>query len=298
MVKKVQADTSRADRSYKAHPHLKIAPAVGSSTYGARVVSVTSGKGGVGKTNLVANLAIAFTSLGKRVLVLDADLGLSNIDVLLGITTKYNIKNLLDGDKKIAEILVDGPCGFKIIAACSGIEEMTRLSPESKMALLGELDSFEGDFDILLIDTGAGISSNVTYFNVAANEVLLVVTPEPTSLTDAYAMMKVLSSKYSKRYFKLAVNCVRNRKEAETIYDKLLSVGGKFLNVAIDYLGSIPYDEKLQIAVKGQKAVLEQFPNSEVSKAVIELAKNLLNSDPNPKGSSEGCFWKKLLSAG
>lgn len=298
MVKDEQARKSGPDGPFEFHSNSEMAPSDGRPSYGARVISVTSGKGGVGKTNLVANLALAFTSMGKRVLVMDADLGLSNIDVLLGIAPRYNIKSLLDGDKKISEIMVDGPRGFKIIAACSGIEEMTRLRPEAKMVLLGELDSLEGSFDILLLDTGAGISSNVTYFNIAANEVLLVVTPEPTSLTDAYAMMKVLSTKYSKRFFKMAVNCARSKREGKTIYEKLLSVAGRFLDVTIESLGSIPYDEKLQIAVKEQKAVVELFPQSDVSKAIFELAKKLLTSAPNPKGSADGCFWKRLICAG
>ena len=159
-----------------------------------RVISVTSGKGGVGKTNVVTNLAMALASAGQKVLVWDADLGLANIDVLLGLKPEFNIQHLLNGEKSLREILVEGPGGFKIMPASSGIQELSHLGEGQKVRLLSELDEYDDDLDYLLIDTGAGISSNVMYFNMAAQERIVVVTPEPTSITDAYALIKVMST--------------------------------------------------------------------------------------------------------
>ncbi len=165
------------------------------------MISVGSGKGGVGKTNVVANLAFAFTRLGKKVLVFDADLGLANIDVLLGLTPKYTIQHLLDRQKSVFEILTKGPGGMSILPASSGVLELVDLDESQKIFLLNELDLVAETVDILLIDTAAGISSNVLYFNMAAEESIVVVTPEPTSITDAYALIKILSTKYTKRTF-------------------------------------------------------------------------------------------------
>ena len=211
-----------------------------------RVISVGSGKGGVGKTNVVANLAFAFTRLGKKVLVLDADLGLANIDVLLGLTPKYTIEHLLSQEKSVFEILTKGPGGMSILPASSGVLELVDLDESQKVFLLGELDLVAETVDILLIDTAAGISSNVLYFNMAAEESIVVVTPEPTSITDAYALIKVLSTKYKKESFIILINAAQNGQEAKDAYRKISMVVDRFLgSISVDYLGFVPYDEKL-----------------------------------------------------
>src|SRR5208283_128917 len=175
-----------------------------------RVMSVSSGKGGVGKSNVVINLSVAFDRLGLRTLIMDADLGLANIDILLGLTPRYNMSHVLSGQKRLEEVLVDGPGRVKIMPASSGVQELTRLTDEQKLLFLELLDELETDIDVLLIDTGAGISDTVLYFNLAAHERIIVVTPEPTSLTDAYALIKVLYSKHGERNFRILVNSAAN----------------------------------------------------------------------------------------
>ena len=225
-----------------------------------KVIAVTSGKGGVGKTNIVANLAIAFSKQGKSVLVLDADLGLGNIDVLLGLAPQYTLEHVILGEKRLSEVIFDGPAGIKILPTGSGVEELTALTPEQKLVLLSEFDRLETTIDIFLIDTAAGISSNVLYFSTMAEEIIVVLTPEPTSLTDAYAIIKVLSQKHGQKDFKVLVNMARNAGDARDVFQKLSLVSDRFLEVAVDYLGYISMDDYLPMAVSEQKAVVESYP--------------------------------------
>jgi flagellar biosynthesis protein FlhG len=263
-----------------------------------QVIAVTSGKGGVGKTNVVANLGYALTRLNKRVLVLDADVGLANIDVLLGLNPKYNLKHVLSGERPISEVVISGPGGMKILPASSGVQELSDLNKAQKLCLLSELNSLHDETDVLLIDTGAGISSNVMYFNLAAQEILIVVSPEPTSITDAYAMMKVLCLKYSENHFKLLVNSARSTKEAEGVFKNLSLVAQKFLNLSIDYWGYILQDENVVRAVRQQKALIELYPKSPASKCFFELADKVCKNQPNT--SSRGnilFFWSHILES-
>lgn len=260
-----------------------------------RIISVTSGKGGVGKTNVVANLAYVMTRIGKRVLVLDADLGLGNLDVLLGLTPKYHIGHLLSGESTLDEVLLRGPNGIMILPAASGVQELTSLSEGEKLTFISELDNLKESVDVLLIDTGAGISSNVLYFNVAAQEIAVVVSPEPTSITDGYAIMKVLFQKHGERRFKLIVNSVRSVKEGLEVYNNLCMVADRYLDISIDYLGSIPYDENLPRAVREQKAITEIYPNSKASEAFFDLARAILESEPERTKGSIQFLWKRLI---
>lgn len=262
-----------------------------------RVIAVTSGKGGTGKTNVVANLAYALALSGERVMILDADLGLGNVDILLGIAPKYSIHDVIKGNKKLSEVIVEGPGGMKILPAGSGIEELSNLTEGEKINLMAEFDLLQGEIDTFFLDTGAGISSNVMYFNTAAQEIIVVVSPEPTAITDAYAIMKVLSTKYSERHFKLLVNSVKNRKEALDVYNNLCSVSDKFLNISIDYVGHIPYDESLTKAVMRQRIVLDLYPESPASMNFTKLAKKVKKNVPKmePKGNMQ-FFWNRLLS--
>lgn len=268
---------------------------IGTNSF-TRVLAVTSGKGGVGKTNVVANLAFAFTKLAKKVLILDADLGLANIDVMLGLTPKFNFSHVLRGEKTISEIIIEGPWGIKILPASSGIQELTALTEEQKMQLINELDGLDGFIDILLIDTAAGISSNVIYFNLAAQEIVVVVSPEPPSITDAYALMKILSTRYSEKHFKLIINSVDSSKEAEDVFRNLHMTAERFLNISIDYLGYILRDENVVKAVRKQKLVAEIYPESKASQCFFRIANKIASVPPLyfPTGNIQ-FFWKQLL---
>jgi len=262
-----------------------------------RVISVSSGKGGVGKTNVVANLAFALTQLGKKVLVWDADLGLANLDIILGLTPRYTIEHLLNHKKSMREILIEGPGGMTILPAGSGVLELVNLDENQKLFLLNELEGLADIIDVLLIDTGAGISSNVLYFNMAAEESIVLVTPELTSITDAYALMKVLSTKHQKNRFIILVNSARTNQEAMEVFRKISRVVDRFLgSVSLDYVGFIPFDEKLPMAVKHQRPVLEIFPQALSSRSFMEVARGLM--ERSLRGESHGnlqFFWRYLL---
>ncbi|MFH0810809.1 MAG: MinD/ParA family protein [Pseudomonadota bacterium] len=261
-----------------------------------RVISVTSGKGGVGKTNIVANLAVALSKRGQRVLVLDADLGLANLDILLGLSSRYNVGHVLRGEKKLAEVIIDGPAGIRILPASSGVQELTLLGEEQKLVLLNELDAIEPDCDILLIDTGAGISPNVTYFNLAALERIVVVTPEPTSITDAYALIKVMATMHATRSFKLLINQVRGERDAQEVIAKLVRVVDRFIGeVSLEAVGWVPSDSCVPRAVKKQRAIVELFPECPASRGMCRVADTILASDAGPADGNIKFFWRRLF---
>lgn len=256
---------------------------------------MSSGKGGVGKTNSVVNLAVALAETGKKVMLLDADLGLGNLDVLLGLAPKYNLGHLLRGEKAIGDILVEGPAGIKILPASSGVQELTNLSLEQRLALRSHLESIGADIDVLIIDTGAGISNNVLFFNMAAHEIVVVVTPEPTSITDAYALMKVLCKRHGERKFKLLVNTARSRKEAMEVYRKLSLVAERFLNISVDYLGCVLNDENVLRSVLRQKAVMELYPDTAASLCFKEIADAIWDFPANDVKGGMQLFWQQIL---
>ena len=286
-------ETASARAAYYAGNMYKI------KTSQARVISITSGKGGVGKTNVVANLAYALAQLGKKILVVDADLGLANIDILLGLTPKYNLQHVIMGQKRLAEVIVTGPGGIKILPASSGVEELTSLTMEQRKRLLAEFSLLDEAYDFVLIDTAAGISGNVIYFNLAASEIINVVEPDPTSFTDAYALMKVLSVKYGANNFKALINNVASEAEAKDIFEKLRLVADKFLQIKLEYLGHILRDDKLREAVRLQHAVTEIYPYAKSSRCFYQIVKNLCNV---PKGeikeNSINRFINRLLGKG
>lgn len=263
----------------------------------ARVISVTSGKGGVGKTAVTSNLAVALARMGKKVLIIDADLGLANIDVVFGLTPQYNLNHFFGAEKTLTEVMVDGPEGIKILPAGSGVQSITHLSSEQKMRFLEELDGLGDEFDFVLIDTEAGISENVTYFNVAAQDILVVTTPEPTAITDAYVLMKLLSLQYHEKQFNLVVNSVKDSDEALDVYKKLTIVSDRYLDISIDYLGCIPWDKKMRESVRRQTSILQLYPNIKVSASFETLACNITKTPQatQPKGTIQ-FFWRKLLS--
>jgi len=242
-----------------------------------RVVSISSGKGGVGKTTFTLNLGLALTRLGQRVQLLDGNLGLGNIDVHLGLTANSSIKDFFNQRKRFREIVLEDPHGISIIPAGSGFPELTNLDASQRISLLNEIDSIAEKFNFMLIDVGPGISSNVLYFNMVAQESIIVVTPEPTSIANAIALIKTLLTKHVKNYFMVLVNLVANENEARELFKKLLVTIDRYLiNVSIDYLGFVPLDSKLAVALKNQTPVLEAYPDSPSSKSFVEIAKTLL----------------------
>ena len=262
----------------------------------ARVIAITSGKGGVGKTSIVGNIGYAFTKLGKKVLILDADLGLGNLDVLLGLAPKYNLSHVIMGEKTIDEILVEGPGKMSILPASSGIQELTHLNKDQKIQILTQLDRLVDRVDVLFIDTAAGISSNVMDFNATAQEVVVVVSPEPTSITDAYALMKVLSLKYSGKACKLIVNMVRQPEEGREVFRQLQLVTDRFLDITIEYLGYVLFDDKVAKGVKSQKIVSELFPDTQASRCFTDISRKISNMSPvSIPESGSNLFWRHLV---
>lgn len=251
----------------------------GGSKRTIRVIAVTSGKGGVGKTNVTANLAYVLAKMNRKVMVMDADMGLANIDLILGLTPQYNLYHLLKGEKTLKEIIVSGPGGMMVLPASSGIEEMAELSKGYKLTLLDTINDYEERPDFLFIDTAAGIAGNVTYFTMASKEIIVIVTPEPASLTDAYALMKILHQSYARKRFRLLINMVKNQAEAHEVFRRLHHVTDHFLNIQVELLGFILYDEKFKEATKRQRALTELYPQTPASRCMYELAEKIRDEE-------------------
>ncbi|MGB9697788.1 MAG: MinD/ParA family protein [Thermodesulfobacteriota bacterium] len=259
-----------------------------------RLISISSGKGGVGKTNIVVNLALALAKLRKKVLIFDADMGLANVNILLGLVCPYNIEHLLKREKKMEDILVAGPEGINILPASSGFLEIGRLPESQQHFLINELHQVMKAVDILLIDTAAGISANVVYFNLAAEETIVVLTPEATSLADAYALIKILFAEHGKKNFSILVNAARNSQEAEEVFKKITKVVHHFLgDLTLDYLGFIPFDSRIGEAVRQQRAVLDLFPQARCSRYFLEVARLLdKKKTVHVLAGRESLFWR------
>lgn len=263
-----------------------------------RVLAVSSGKGGVGKTNIVANLAYVLSKQNKKVLVVDADLGLNNIDILLGLNPKFHIGHVLSGEKNVQDIITEGPAGIHLLPAGGGLQELTQLDDEKKVVLMEELDQVSSGYDFMIFDTGAGISTNVTYFCSAAHETILIATTEPTSLTDVYALIKTLHMNHAQKYFRLVINSVGSESEARLIFRNLTAVADKFLpNVSIEYLGYILSDPFVTKAVRQQKAFSQLYPNSEVAQCISRLAQKIMSEKQSVVGEEQSTlFWRTAFS--
>lgn len=256
-----------------------------------RVIAVTSGKGGVGKSNLTANLAIVAARAGRRVLIIDADLGLANTEIILGVQPRHHIGELCDGIRTLSEVLTPAPHGISLLSAGA---RMNNMSNEQQLKLLTELEEMENRFDFVLIDSGAGLGDSVRFFVGAAQEAILVVSPEPTSLADAYAAVKTLSAQVNR--FHVVVNPAADESTARGVFEKLTQVTGKFLKAEVSYLGFIPHDHNLKRAVMWQRPLVDLFPSSPASEAVRTLYHQLEERRPSaaPHGGLK-FLWQQLL---
>jgi flagellar biosynthesis protein FlhG len=277
-------------RTY-ASPPAKLPP--------ARVFAITSGKGGVGKTNVVANLAAAATKVGKRVMVVDGDLGLANLDLLLGVSPQHTLADFFAGTHPLADIFATSPLGITLLPAASGVQHITALSREQKILFLSELDAFTHDAELMLVDTGSGISDTVTYFAAAAHEIVVVITPEPTSLTDAYALVKVLASTHREQRFWVLANNVESEGEAKRLYDVLSRTVLRFLNTSVDLLGWVPRDPELVRAVTRRQMVVEATPDCPSARAFAAIARRLVHSTARTARVKGGLqfFFRGVLAA-
>lgn len=240
-----------------------------------QVIAVTGGKGGVGKTNIAVNLSLALAELDKRVVLMDADLGLANVDLLLGIKATRNIADVLAGDCDLRDVLISATGGIKVIPASSGTQALASMGPQEHAGLISAFNGLSDQMDVLVIDTAAGISDTVISFVRASQEVMLVVCDEPSSITDAYALIKILNRDYKVSKFRVVANMSRSPKEGQNLFSKLVHVTDRFLDVSLHFSGEIPFDDNVHKAVQRQKAVIKAFPGCKSSIAFKKLAKTV-----------------------
>ncbi len=262
----------------------------------SRVIAVSSGKGGVGKTNIAVNLGLTLAKRGIRVALLDADLGTANVDVMMGLQPEYHLQHLITGQRSLAEILVETPSGLKIIPGASGLPDLADLPDAQRDVLLRALMGLDGTVDLLLIDTGAGVGRNVVQFILSAGEVLLVTTPEPTAVTDAYALMKVLAGYHLPISIKLVVNNAQPQSEGEAVAQRLATVAEQFLGRAIEPVGVLPRDKNVPQAVRRQTPVVEFSPYSPMAVALNRLAERLWNEVETQRVTGISQFFRKIMA--
>ena len=259
----------------------------------ARVIAVTSGKGGVGKTNIAANLAICLAGLNKRVLLLDADISLANVDVVMNIRGKYDISHVINGHKSMTEIIQLGPNGVQVICGASGLDKLADLSDGEQRDLLGHLSKLQRETDTIIVDTAAGISRSVISFCLASDHVLVVTTPEATAMTDAYGMIKVLARKRYQGPISVVVNMARDIAEGKRTYQRIADVARKFLERDLYFAAVLPWDDRLCTAVRSRKPVVLAYPNAQISSSLAKLAARL--SDVRRDGHVSGGFFRKVV---
>lgn len=260
-----------------------------------RIITVASGKGGVGKTNVSINLAIAYSRLGKKVLVLDADLGLANVNVVMGVIPKFNLYHVIRKQKTMKEIILDTPYGIQIVAGASGFSRIANLTEEERTGFVSELTAL-ADADIIIIDTSAGVSSNVLAFIAAADEAIIVTTPEPTAITDAYGIIKIISTEIDDfdLGLKLVVNRVASVTEAKKVAQRVINITGQFLNIKVDYLGFVYDDPAVPAAVRKQQPFIISDPRSRASQCMHHMAGRLEKVEYR-EGGGVSQFIRKLF---
>jgi len=277
-------------------PDIIDAPPAPAVNIQARVITVTSGKGGVGKTNFTVNLAMAMAKRGKRVFIIDADFGLANIEVLFGVIPRYNLSHVFNGTMELKDIVTEGPSGIKFLSGGSGLRELAKITDMQMAYIIDKFTYIDSVSDIILIDTGAGISDSIISFIKASSETVIITTPEPTSVTDAYAIVKAArETGGGGPIIKLVINRVDDFKEGSDIYNKISKVAKRFLDLDLINLGYIPYDNSMVKAVKNQKPMISVYPNCEASRAIEAIARKLLETPETSQGGNgiKG-FMKKL----
>lgn len=260
-----------------------------------KTISVTSGKGGVGKSTTVANVATSLAHRGARVLILDGDLGMANLDIMFGVRAMYSIQDVISGEKSLAEVMIQVSDNVFLIPGGSGIYGLSRMDHFQRQALLDQVSGLDEHFDYLIIDTAPGIDDNVLCLNTAAQEILVVVTPDPASITDAYALIKVLAQRHHETHFSIVPNAVRDEAEALAVYKRLSDVAARFLCVSLDFKGFVPNDPNLRQATKMQQLVVLSSPSSPSSLALKRLAEKVsgFGQVPELKGSIQ-FFWQQV----
>jgi len=248
-----------------------------------RVIAITGGKGGVGKTSVAVNLATALAARSRRVVLLDGDLGLANADVFLGLSPRYTLAHVLAGERTLDEILVEAPQGFKLIPAAAGAADLAQLGPAEHLGLIRAFSSLAARLDVLIVDTAAGLSHSVLQFSQAAQQVMVVICDEPASITDAYALIKVLSRNHGVERFRILANQIRLPGGGRELYQRFERVAARFLDVTLEYAGEIPDDDCLRRSVRGQRPVLDEYPSSPAARAFKKLAAHA-DSWPVPAG--------------
>lgn len=293
---RLMAAANPADPSLPRDLSQTIAP----SSFGVRTIAITSGKGGVGKSNFAVNVALELAGMGRRVSLLDADLGLANADVLFGLNPKYHLGNVLNGQRTLSEIVIEVDENIRLIPGGSGVEELANLSRDQHSRLVSELRAMEDDSDFMLIDTAAGIAENVTGVLRAASEIVIVTTPDPTAVVDAYAIIKVLHQHTPTKQIWVVINDVVGLGDSEQIFSQLKAASERFLGHTIHLLGAVPRDAELARAVREQTPVVNWAPNAPASRAFRLIAKYLDKSQNPPSGVSNistNSFWSSLTEA-
>lgn len=260
-----------------------------------KIITVTSGKGGVGKSNFVVNLSIALQKMGKKVLIFDADMGLGNDDVLMGFLPKFNVYDVIFGGKKIEEVVVEGPFGVKLLPGGTGVSKIEQMTDKQRDSFLAKLTCLE-DLDYIIMDTGAGVNRDVLGFISCCEELIVITTPEPTSLTDAYSLLKAVSHFKIRDNAKVIVNRTIESKEGEITFNKFNNAVSKFLNIDLQYLGYLSDDKKLVQAVRKQQPFLISYPNSDVAKDLNYIAGKIIGLETGKRGSSVQDFFKKIFN--
>lgn len=262
------------------------------------VIAISSGKGGVGKTNVSVNLAMALVESGRRTLLLDTDLGLANVDVLLGLSPRYTLADVIAGRCTLDDTVLEGPNGLLVVPAASGKRHMAELAPAQHVGLVHAFSELDRGLDVMIVDTAAGVADSVLTFCQAAHDVIVVVCDEPASITDAYALIKLMSRERGVNRVQVLANMVRNPVEGKQLFDKLARVSERFLDVTLGYLGAVPQDEYLRRAVQRQQAVLQAYPSSPSAQAIREIARgvNRWKLPPAPSGHVE--FFVERIVAG
>ena len=260
-----------------------------------KVIAVASGKGGVGKTNLSVNLAYALSEMDKSVLVMDADIGMANVDILMGLTSTYSLKHVMEGKCQIEDAIVNTPSGINVLTGISGEEDFMNVSSDEVQRLLSASSHLEQNYDIIIIDIGAGAHSDVLNFIMAADQTLIVLTPEPTAIMDAYSLLKILSNNNYSTDLGLVVNMVESDNEGDEVIERMENVINDYLDINLALTSNIPYDKKVVQSVKKQKSIFQLYPKSSVVNAYKNTAADIIDKDRESSSQNMKNFFSKIV---